>query len=225
MQNSKLLLNNTKRPEHPPRNKQNTVEPTLAAVKLMCSHLLFEFDNVKHGPLGVEEAQRMVYMATNKAPLYTGPTLTDLNMEWILHCMNFFRHHMMSQEAGTLYEVMNELDPYEKPSAWQEQLCSGAAPLHKHWKGTYSYLDVSELAKLRRLSTEQLSDDFFPDKNVDEGKIQVRTIDATCRMMLTHAVSSARFRGRRTTSMACTFRAPPELSAKRSAAGEGSRSH
>ena len=224
VRNSKLLLH-PRRPTRPPRKSPDYVHPALAAVKLMCSHFLFELDNVKHGFLGVEESQRVVYMATNSAPLYSGPTRTDLNMQWILHCMNFFRHHMMSQEAGTLYEVMNDLCAYEKPSAWQEQLHPGTAPLHKHWKGTYSYLDVSELAKLRRLSPDQLSDDFFPDKNVDEGKIQVCTSNMMCHFMLTHAVSPTRFRRRQTTSMAWAFRAPLTLSAKRPATSEGSRSY
>ncbi|KAH7414389.1 hypothetical protein DE146DRAFT_763127 [Phaeosphaeria sp. MPI-PUGE-AT-0046c] len=172
VQNSKLLLNNTRRATRSSRNEPSAVHPALAAVKLMCSHFLFEFDNVKHGVLGVEESQRMVYMSTESQPIYSGPTMTVLNMEWILHCMNFFRHHMMSEEVGTLYQVLNELPAYQRPSAWQTPLRSGTAPLCKNWKGTYSFLDLKEVEKLRRLDAEQVGDAFFCDKNVDEGKIQ-----------------------------------------------------
>ncbi|OAK98834.1 hypothetical protein IQ06DRAFT_327330 [Phaeosphaeriaceae sp. SRC1lsM3a] len=177
VRNSKLLLNNTRRPPKPRRNEPNTVHPALAAVKLMCSHLLFEFEDVKHGLLGFEESQRMVYMPTKSTPMYLGPTMTGLNMDWILHCMNFFRHHMTSQEAGTLYEAMNCLSAYQSPSAWQAPLRSGTAPLGKHWKGTYAYIEYDEIGRFRRLNPDDMADAFFCDKNVDEGKIQSLKLD------------------------------------------------
>lgn len=195
VRNSKLLLH-PRRSTRPPRKSPDTVHPALAAVKLMCSTFLFELENVKHGFLGVEESQRVVYMATNSAPIYSGPTRTDLNMQWILHCMNFFRNHMMNKEVGTLFEVLQDFSAYQIPSAWQDQLRSGTAPLGRHWKGTYAFLDHKEIAKIRRLSPDQLDDAFLPDKNVDEGKIQVCGSDATFQFMLTHVVSSARVRRR-----------------------------
>jgi hypothetical protein len=223
VKNSKLLLH-PRRSTRPPRKSPDYVHPALAAVKLMCSHFLFELDNVKHGLTGMEESQRVVYMATNSAPIYTGPTLTDLNMQWILHCMNFFRHHMMSKDVGTLYEVLKDLSAYQIPSAWQDPLRSGTTPLGKHWKGTYAFLDHAEIGRLRRLSPEQLGDDFFPDKNVDEGKIQVCRSHVIFQFMLTHVVSSARFCRRPTQALAPTVRATPAVLEKRATTSEGSRS-
>jgi hypothetical protein len=46
-------------------------------------------------------------------------------------------------------------------------------PLSKTWKGTYSFLDPKEQRKLRNLSADNDSLEYFPDKNIDEGKIQV----------------------------------------------------
>jgi hypothetical protein len=148
----------------------------LAAIKLMCSHFLFELEGAKHNVFAVEESQRIVYVATNTAPLYGGPKLTDVNMDWVLHCLHFFRHHMMNEEVATLYDAMSELSPQQKPSAWQEPLRSGSYPLGNHWKGTYAFLEAPEIAKLRKLSADQVADAYFCDKNVDEGKIQVRSL-------------------------------------------------
>jgi hypothetical protein len=145
----------------------------LAAIKLMCSHFLFELEGAKHNVFAVEESQRIVYMATNTYPIYGGPKLTDVNMEWVLHCLHFFRHHMMNEEVATLYDAMSELSPQQKPSAWQEPLRSGSHPLGSHWKGTYAFLEAPEITKLRKLSADQIADTYFCDKNVDEGKIQV----------------------------------------------------
>lgn len=145
-------------------------------MKLMCSHFLFQLDGAKHNVFAVEESQRFVYMATNAAPMYRGPgdNLTEVNLEWVSHCLNFFRHHMMNEDTGTLFDSMEDLSKAQKPSAWQQPLRTGAYPLSAHWKGTYAFLEPAEIRKLRRLTDEQVGDEFFQDKNVDEGKIQVR---------------------------------------------------
>jgi hypothetical protein len=152
----------------------------LAAVKLMCSHFLFELEGAKQNVFAVEESQRIVYMATNSAPLYLGALKTVVNMEWILHCMHFFRHHMMNDEVATLSEVIEELSPRQKPSAWQEPLRKGSYALGNHWKGTYAFLESTEIHKLRRLSADQIGDTYLCDKNIDEGKVQVCSLIPAC---------------------------------------------
>lgn len=146
----------------------------LAAVKLMCSHFLFELEDAQHNVFAIEESQRAVYLATNAAPIYVGPKLTTVNMDWVLHCLNFFRHHMMCEDTDTLFDNIRELSPNQKPSRWREPLREGAYPLSKHWKGTYSYLHWPEMKKLRALGPDETLDEFISDKNIDEGKIQVR---------------------------------------------------
>ena len=145
----------------------------LAAVKIMCSCLLFEYDSLKHHVFAIEQLQRAAYAATNEAPIYEGLNYTDVNMEWIAKCLDFFRYHMMNRETMTLSDAMEDLSALQKPTAWQRSLKHGAFPLSKHWKGTYSFLDPNEQRKLRALSNDDDSDTYFSDKNIDEGKIQV----------------------------------------------------
>jgi hypothetical protein len=171
--NSKILLNDRRAPP-PARGEPNKVDPALAAIKLMCSHFLFELEGAKHNVFAVEESQRIVYLATNKAPMYSGPTMTTVNVDWILHCLHFFRHHMMNEEVATLYGSLDELSSRQKPSAWQEPLRTGSYPLSSHWKGTYSFLDMPEVDQIRKLSADEAGSKYFSDKNVDEGKVQVR---------------------------------------------------
>jgi hypothetical protein len=173
--NSKLLLNDRRAPPAS-RHEPNEVHPLLAAVKLICSQFLFSLDG-PNNVFGVEESQRVVYMATNVAPLYSGPKLTEVNMNWMLHCLQFFRNHMMNEDVASLYSAMEELTSGEKPSAWKEPLRKGSYPLSSHWKGTYAFLDMPEIMKLRKLSADQAADAYFCDKNVDEGKIQVSILD------------------------------------------------
>jgi hypothetical protein len=173
--NSKILLNDRRAPS-PGRGEPDAIHPVLAAVKLMCSHFLFELEGAKHNVFAVEESQRVVYMATNTAPMYSGPTMTTVNMDWILHCLHFFRHHMMNKETATLYDALDELSPRQKPSAWQGPLRKGSYPLSRHWKGTYSFLHQPEIDKIRELTSDEAGDKYFCDKNVDEGKVQVRIL-------------------------------------------------
>ncbi|KAH7095765.1 hypothetical protein FB567DRAFT_566409 [Paraphoma chrysanthemicola] len=173
---SKILLNNRRAPP-PGRGEPNHVDSLLAAVKLMCSHFLFQLEGAQHNVFAVEESQRVVYMATNSAPLYGGDDFTQVNMEWMLHCMHFFRHHMMNDEVASLFDAMDQLTPKQKPSAWQEPLRKGTHALGSHWKGTYAFLDVHEVLKLRKLPADEIGDHYFCDKNVDEGKIQSLELD------------------------------------------------
>ena len=94
-------------------------------------------------------------------------------MEWTMKCLDFFRYHMINEEASALTYAMEDLSPLQKPTAWQGTLKNGAVPLSKTWKGTYSFLDPKEQRKLRNLSDDNDSMDYFSDKNIDEGKIQV----------------------------------------------------
>jgi hypothetical protein len=149
-------------------------------VKLVCSQFLFELEGAKHNVYAFEETQRIVYMPTNSTPLYRGPSLTDVNMDWFLHCLSFFRHHMLNADIGTLFDAMEELPAKQKPSAWQEPLRQGAYPLSKYWKGTYAYLEQPEVRTIRLLREDQVGDVYFCDKNVDEGKIQVCFDQESC---------------------------------------------
>lgn len=170
--NSKLLLNRRRMPD-PGRTEPPHVHPLLAALKLVCSHFLFEREDIKQDIFAIEQSQRVVYMTTQVAPLYKGPDRSDVNMEWFLHCLNFFRFHMVNAEIASLIDTMADLSPGQKPSAWRGGLKKGAYAMGRHWKGTYSFLDQREIQKLRALSEEDADQHHFIDKNVEEGKIQV----------------------------------------------------
>lgn len=150
------------------------MNPMLAAVKIVCSPLLLEHENRKHYVFAVELLQRAVYASTNKAPIFVGISLSEVNMDWIMKCLDFFRHHMMNQEVITLSHTMEGLGVLQKPTAWQAPLQKGTFPLSKHWKGTYSFLAPNDQHKLRSLKDDDDSDTYFNDHNIDEGKIQVR---------------------------------------------------
>ncbi|CBX92578.1 hypothetical protein LEMA_P052840.1 [Plenodomus lingam JN3] len=169
--NSRILIQDRRVPPAS-EEKCEWLDETLIAVKLMCAHFLFEFEGIKHQIFAFEESQRAVYKPSAQARIFRGGDMNYINFDWLGHCLDFFRHHMMSEEAYTLFENISELPATQKPSAWRESLKLGARPLSRHWKGTYSFLDAPEIAQLRRLTPAEYSSHYFIDKNVDEGKIQ-----------------------------------------------------
>lgn len=174
---SRILLDKSRPP--PPKKGQPTyVDQRLAAVKLMCAHFLFDLEGLNQYVFAVEESQQAVYAPTNEAPIYTGPSKTDVNLEWVLHCLNFFRHHMTNKHASQLCDKMRDLPASQKPSVWRGPLKNGSHPLGKYWKGTYAYLENPDLQKFRRMSEDKkkalrTEDIYFADMNVEEGQIQV----------------------------------------------------
>jgi hypothetical protein len=170
---SRLLLGG-RRPPPPKANEDPTVDVSLAAIRVMATHFLFDQALQPGNWFAIDDAQKAVYAATNEAPLYGGPYKNILNMEWVLQCVNFFRYYMSGPLASDLHDTMQDLDESQKPSAWEEPLKSGSYPLGSHWKGTYAFLEHNDLRRFRKLAREgKHAQQIFTDLYVDEGKIQV----------------------------------------------------
>src|SRR5690242_21881464 len=77
--NSKMLLNDRRAPDGGTRSGtsgKTEINPLLAAVKIVCSSLLFEYYNLKHHVFAIEQLQRAAYAATNKATIFESPHYT-----------------------------------------------------------------------------------------------------------------------------------------------------
>jgi hypothetical protein len=169
---SRLLLN-SRRPSAPKAEEPAHVHLSLSAVKIMCSHFLFDMDATsRQSVVALDDSQKAVYAPTNEAPIFLGPEKNVINMEWILHCLNFFRHYMMNPHVSALHENLRDLGPSQHPSPWQGSLKPGAQKLGSSWKGTYAYLNRAELIKLRL--KDDPSNTMFEDLHIDEGKYQVK---------------------------------------------------
>lgn len=173
---SRLLLGG-RRPPPPKPHEHAAINVSLGAVRLMATHFLFDRAFQPEIWFAIDDAQRAVYAATNEAPLYLGPKKDILNVQWVLHCLNFFRYYMTVPEASDLHEAIQELDKSQRPSPWDGPLKSGTYALGNHWKGTYAFLQHKDLERFRRLVLQEMyTDRIFTDLNVDEGKIQVSMV-------------------------------------------------
>jgi hypothetical protein len=173
--NSKMFLRPKKVPKSILKKGDAAIaaaKSELQAIKVMCSHFLFDSGTAL--PVWeVEEAQQAVYAPTNQAPIFQGPQKDEINMEWLLYCMNFFRNYMTSETMGTMCSNIQDLPVGDKPSAWRASLKEGCSPLGKHWRGTFAFLKNNEELERFRGQSRKWQDVVFMDHYVDEGKIQV----------------------------------------------------
>ena len=87
------------------------VHPTsfFNAVQVMCMQLLFNYVNVqafKYVLYPLEDSIAIVYQQSGMNPLFIGQGNTEVNLPWLLHCMNFFRCHMVRKELLTLHSAI-----------------------------------------------------------------------------------------------------------------------
>ena len=108
----------------------------LAAVQLMCTSLCFDADLGLHN-WNFNLSQKHCYMTAMEAPVFTNTNKTMVNMEWLLHVVNFFKYHATNEDEKTLFEPFQSLDLMEKPGMWTRSVKDDGGKLGKNWKGTY----------------------------------------------------------------------------------------
>lgn len=89
-------------------------------------------------PLGFQDSQCAVYSHPRKVPLI-GDVIFNVNTQFLMHLVNFFRQHLTQASEHTLYELFRELGDHEKPRAWDSKLYNGPGvkKLGRYWKGTF----------------------------------------------------------------------------------------
>ncbi|KAK4507465.1 hypothetical protein PRZ48_001200 [Zasmidium cellare] len=107
-----------------------------------------------------------------------------LDMEFVLHQVNFWRYHMLRENESALCAAYCDLDASEYPRLWEKKLSNDPqAPTMpgRFWKGSYAFLEEDDLEELRENGNEAgaIQDEFcaegrsFQDlelKFLDEGE-------------------------------------------------------
>jgi hypothetical protein len=133
----------------------------LAAIQLMYAHVLFDNSRMWNTAYGFADSQHMVYADAKQRPIFTGQDRNFIDMEYILHIMNFFRYHLTrDDESVILKDAYDSLDCLEKPSAWDYKLEQHDDFMEADWAGTYGKLRISfnlVISNLPPASTNQSS--------------------------------------------------------------------
>jgi hypothetical protein len=134
---------------------------------LLSAHTLDLTENASSNVYDWYQSQRVVYAAVSKRPIFGGLNNMEVDTDWALHLINFFRGHMLPLvgSTSTMYPYFAELAPNERPQMWNGKLSNSPDQIGKWWKGTYAYIEQDEVVWIRNKTTWNR---IFQDKNVDE---------------------------------------------------------
>ncbi|KAF2722854.1 hypothetical protein K431DRAFT_283679 [Polychaeton citri CBS 116435] len=184
--------------------KTTPVNPLLYTIQVLMTPALLSLDDshflFRNTLWSFPRSQQMAYSSAAEWPIFGGASGLDVNMEWVLHNVNFWRHHTTRRHEATLHHAFSELSVDEMPQFWDERL----AQIDKHadpskrigrlWKGSYAYIDRSEVRKMRaglntqspildHLNAEEGDDDVFQEVKLeivdddDSGQVTLPWLD------------------------------------------------
>jgi hypothetical protein len=135
--------------------------------------LLLSFEpHLEQAHYGFPDSQAAVYSTTEAKPLFGGHYGLDVNLEFVLQNINFWKYHMIREHENTLFYAFEELEESDRPRWWSDKLLLGGngKKLGKHWKGSYAYIEREEIQALRRGrgDSEQIQDYFAGEDNAYE---------------------------------------------------------
>ena len=136
------------------KRSSDLVKPTplLLTLQVICAPMLLSFEpHLVNEHWAFPDSQCAVYSTANIHPMFIGCNDLDVNMEFILHNLNFWKYHMVREVENTLFYAFEELDECDRPRWWSSQLQQGTTrKLGKHWKGSYAYVDREDIDAMRQ---------------------------------------------------------------------------
>ncbi|KAK5123180.1 hypothetical protein LTR85_003378 [Meristemomyces frigidus] len=150
-----------------PKQLLHTIQVMLAPAMLSLKH-----KHLLQSHFGYPQSQYTAYGTAVEHPIFGGCNNLDINMEWVLHHLNFWKYHMVRKDEQTLYEPFKELHDDETPRFWNDQLKTGGNKLGTHWKGCYAYVEREVILDIRagRGQDGMIQDEF--NGEADAGSFQ-----------------------------------------------------
>ncbi|EGP92044.1 unnamed protein product [Zymoseptoria tritici ST99CH_1A5] len=123
--------------------------PLLEIVQVMLAPFMLDLSSTSIVPVtGYLASQNIVYSIPESRPIVLGGI--DVDLEWVLHQINFWRHHLTSEAESSLFYEYDELEPHKKPRFWTEQLHAKHKPdIGRLWKGSFANVDCADLPFVR----------------------------------------------------------------------------
>ncbi|KAK3716377.1 hypothetical protein LTR37_006527 [Vermiconidia calcicola] len=134
----------------------------LRALQVLGAPMLLSFEpHLRNRHYAYPDSQALVYSTATTHPIFHGCYGLDVNMEYVLHNLNFWKYHMLREVEGTLFYAFQDLEGHERPRWWEGKLGQAGA-LGRKWKGSYAYVNREEIVAVRagRGEDEQIQDEF-----------------------------------------------------------------
>ena len=125
-----------------------------------------------HATYGFPVSQHVVYAHPKAQPMFLDENMRKVNVEYLLHIVNFFKYHMTREEEATLYPFLCNLEDSEKPRRWEGRLTQGVKQIGSSWKGSYGkHIPLSQTS-IPRASLTQSCTKAYLHNNKDMRRIR-----------------------------------------------------
>ncbi|KAF2161817.1 hypothetical protein M409DRAFT_27873 [Zasmidium cellare ATCC 36951] len=169
---------NTRRPQLQHRQRTGNVQPDplLQTIQVLLTSQLLKLDS-ELTPWGFPESQQQAY---NFRKMWKKSGGLSLDMEWLLHQVNFWRYHMLREDEITLCHAYCQLDASEYPRYWGKQLTNhpqSTGIVGRHWKGSWAYLSPEEVEEIREYGPNETIQDQFCAESREFQDLELEFLD------------------------------------------------
>ncbi len=149
-------------------SSSHAMKPSLLmqTIQVLCAPSLLSFEPTRE-TVNFPTSQSIVYSTAAQHPIFHGCHGLDVNMDFVLHNINFWKYHMLREAEGTLYYAFSELEDDERPRWWDNGLQQGVKTLGRHWKGSYAFVNRGE--EIETLREGGSADEHVQDVFAGEG--------------------------------------------------------
>lgn len=142
--------------------RSETPNDLLHTMQVMFAPLILNLQTPNLEVYRYPDSQRAAYATRLDQPLFRGLEELEVDMEWVLHQINFWKYHMVRREESTLFVSFENLkeEEMDTPRMWEHSIHAenGRIPQHigRIWKTCFAFLDHTDLELIRSGAGEDL---------------------------------------------------------------------
>lgn len=161
---------------------QEKPNPLMRMLQVLMAPSLLDPRPFPRGPqiADFSTSQYMAYSGSKARPIFGGCNGMDIDFDWCLHNLNFWRNHLLCEDEASLNSIYKVLEDHERPQYWQTLLQHDSADyIGKKWKGSYAFLDTNKVQEVRDGAgeTDHIIDEFNGQET--RGNFQDLTLQLT----------------------------------------------
>jgi hypothetical protein len=136
----------------------------LYTIQSLLAPTLLSFDtwHYKHQS-GFHGAQKFAYANDRTCPIFSGRQGLDINTLWLVRNIQFWRHQFLN-DSEPLCAAYEALEGHERPQWWDTQLSQDSREVGSHWKGSYAFVDRTDIKTIRGGRSGQGSIEHIQDQ-------------------------------------------------------------
>ena len=115
---------------------QPSFSPKLRTLHLVLAHIQLDL-TLSPSAFGFPHSQKAIYSHPRSNPIFKGQNHDRVNINLLMHTLDFFKYHLTFSRAQTLYRSFSGLNQQKRPRCWNARIRHGLQSLGSRWYGTW----------------------------------------------------------------------------------------